>query len=114
MKFIEFNDCIVNTKYIGKIVPITGVNSYHGKYGITLILDGFENMTYKQLKEIRDEYGDDWYDWFNPNKYLTSSQREILNTPEGKAYMAWREAQEKSHYHDKDNEFYINAPFNRL
>lgn len=75
--------------------------------------DGFEKMSYEQLKEIRDEYGDDWYDWFNPNKYLTSSQREILDTPEGKAYMAWREAQEKSHYHDKDNEYYINAPFNR-
>ena len=45
MKFIEFNNSIVNAKYIGKIVPITGVNSYNGKYGITLILDGFENMT---------------------------------------------------------------------
>lgn len=45
MKFIEFDNGIVNTKYIGKIVLIKGVNSYSGKYGITLILDGFENMT---------------------------------------------------------------------
>lgn len=45
MKFIEFDNGIVNAKYIGKIVPIKGVNSYDGKYGITLILDGFENMT---------------------------------------------------------------------
>ena len=45
MKFIEFDNGIVNTKYIGKIVPIKGINSYHGKYGITLILDGFDNMT---------------------------------------------------------------------
>ena len=45
MKFIEFDNGIVNTKYIGKIVPTKGINSYVGKYGITLILDGFENMT---------------------------------------------------------------------
>ncbi len=45
MKFIEFDNGIVNTKYIGKIVPTKGINSYNGKYGITLILDGFENMT---------------------------------------------------------------------
>ena len=45
MKFIEFDHGIVNTKYIGKIVLIKGINSYAGKYGITLILDGFENMT---------------------------------------------------------------------
>lgn len=45
MKFIEFDNGIVNTKYIGKIVLIKGINSYSGKYGITLILDGFENMT---------------------------------------------------------------------
>ena len=45
MKFIEFDNGIVNTKYIGKIVLIKGINSYAGKYGITLILDGFENMT---------------------------------------------------------------------
>ena len=45
MKFIEFNNCIVNAKYIGKIVLNKGINSYAGKYGITLILDGFENMT---------------------------------------------------------------------
>lgn len=45
MKFIEFDNSIVNTKYIGKIVQTKGINSYAGKYGITLILDGFENMT---------------------------------------------------------------------
>ena len=45
MKFIEFNNSIVNAKYIGKIVLNKGINSYVGKYGITLILDGFENMT---------------------------------------------------------------------
>ena len=45
MKFIEFNNSIVNAKYIGKIVLNKGINSYAGKYGITLILDGFENMT---------------------------------------------------------------------
>ena len=45
MKFIEFDKGIVNAKYIGKIVQIKGINSYSGKYGITLILDGFENMT---------------------------------------------------------------------
>lgn len=77
-------------------------------------LDKFDNMTFKQLKEIRNEYSDDWYDWLNFNKYLTSSQRDLLNTEAGKAYMNWRAAQEKSHYHDVDNEHYTNAPFNRL
>lgn len=45
MKFIEFGNSIVNTRHIGKIVPTKGINSYSGKYGITLVLDGFENMT---------------------------------------------------------------------
>lgn len=63
MRFIEFDNSIINTKYIGKIVPTKGINSYNGKYGITLILDGFENMT----------------EWFDSEKERNDRFKEIKN-----------------------------------
>lgn len=56
MKFIEFDECVVNTKYIGKIIPVEGINSKHGEFGITLVLDGFENITeWFETAEKRDD-----------------------------------------------------------
>lgn len=63
MKFIEFDNCIVNAKYIGKIVPIKGINSYCGKYGVTFILDGFENIT----------------EWFDTEEERNKRFKEIKN-----------------------------------
>lgn len=64
MKFIEFADSIINTKYLGRIIKVKGINDYAGKYGITLVLDGFENIT----------------EWYNKETERNSRFIEIKNS----------------------------------
>ena len=42
-RFIEFDNTIINTKYLGKITKFRGANAYNGKFGISTVMDGFEN-----------------------------------------------------------------------
>lgn len=56
MNFIEFDGGIINTNYIGKIIPVRGINEKNGKFGVTLVLDRFENMTeWFETVEKRDD-----------------------------------------------------------
>jgi hypothetical protein len=43
-KFIEFDKTLINAKYIGKISKFKGANAYSGKFGISAVMDGFENL----------------------------------------------------------------------
>lgn len=42
-KFIEFDNTIINVKYLGKMTKFRGANAYSGKFGISAVMDGFEN-----------------------------------------------------------------------
>ena len=62
-KFIEFANTIVNTKYIGKICKADGINAQSGKYAVTMVLDGFENLT--EWFSNKTERGTRYYELFN-------------------------------------------------